>query len=78
MRQHIDGWTESIAAVVGGGDVDMTDGEIVIADVDLVLVRGNLAREDGDPGPVDERRIDRGDVVDCPSVAAFVAEGQKV
>src|SRR3989442_4822725 len=48
-------------------DVDLTGGKIVIADVNLILVRRRLARENGQPWPVDKRRIDCGEIVDGPS-----------
>src|SRR5438270_11673215 len=64
LRQHVHRWAKRVAAIIGSGDIDLADGEIVITDIDLVLVSRNFAREDGDPGPVNQGWIDSRDAVD--------------
>src|SRR5438445_4257228 len=49
--------------------------EVVVADVDLILIRRCLTGKNCQPWPVDEGRIDRREIVDGPSCAPVVAVG---
>ena len=48
----------------------------MVGDVDLVLRGGNGARIDREPRPVDEGRVECGEVIDRPVGPAIVAVGQ--
>ena len=75
LRKDIDRRTEGLPAIVRSRHVDLTGRKVVIADVDLILIRRCLTRKNRQPRPVDKGRIDRREIVDGPSGAPVVAVG---
>jgi len=63
LRKDIDRRTEGLPAIVRSRHVDLTGRKVVIADVDLILIRGCLTRKNRQPRPVDKGRIDRREIV---------------
>src|SRR3989442_15851780 len=74
--EHVNRGPKGLPAVVAGGDPDLADREVVVGDVDLILSGGDGTRIHCQPGAVDERRVECGQVVDRPMCAAVVAYGE--
>src|SRR5207302_5617301 len=72
--EYVHRGTERLPAVVGRRHVDLADGEVVVDDVNLILVRRQLAWVDGQPGAIDEAWADRGHVVLCPGGPAIITK----
>src|SRR6266849_4134431 len=66
VLDDIDGRAERVTPISGRGDPNLADGEVVVADVDLTLPCART-RKDREPGAVDERGVDYGDLVSCPA-----------
>src|SRR5207248_8485930 len=75
IREHVR-LHEGVATIARAGDPDLACREVVVGDVDLVAAGAHRARIDGQPRPVNEGRVHRGDVVDRPAVAAVIAVGE--
>src|SRR5258708_34387083 len=76
LRENVHRGSEVLAAIVRSRHVDLAGREVVVRDINLVLSRRYLAWVDRQPGTVDERRVERGEIVDSPARPAIVAVGE--